>query len=187
MTRLPINGFDKKGKAVRIDNKPMKKRSKRSNPILNGAKPGDNARFLTNNLELMGLPPIDHTDTAQVANRMTWYFTRCCELDTKPSVSGLSLALGITRETLYRWSRGINLKQNQEVTRKAYLLLESIWEDYMLNGKVHPATGIFLGKNHFGYKDETEVVVTPNNKLGDQSDIEQLSKRYIDETEVDND
>lgn len=45
------------------------------------------------------------------------------------------------------------------------LLMEEIWYDMMQNGKINPASGIFLAKNIFGYKDVADVVVTPNNPL----------------------
>ena len=41
-------------------------------------------------------------------------------------------------------------------------MLEALWEDYMQNGKINPVSGIFLGKNNFGYLDKQEYVVTPN-------------------------
>ena len=47
----------------------------------------------------------------------------------------------------------------------------------MQNGKVNPASGIFLGKNMFGYKDTQDVVVTPQTPLGDYQSPEELQKR----------
>lgn len=49
----------------------------------------------------------------------------------------------------------------------------------MLNGKAAPPNLIFLGKNHYGYTDTTEVVVTPNNPL-QNLDEEAARKRIID-------
>ena len=45
------------------------------------------------------------------------------------------------------------------------LMMEEIWYDMMQNGKINPASGIFLAKNIFGYKDVADVVVTPNNPM----------------------
>lgn len=50
----------------------------------------------------------------------------------------------------------------------------------MLNGKINPVSGIFIGKNHFGYTDKQEVVVTPNNPLGEQTATEEIEQRYIE-------
>ena len=48
--------------------------------------------------------------------------------------------------------------------------------DYMQNGKINPVSGIFLMKNNMGYEDKTEMVVTPNQPLGDQKQPEQLEE-----------
>jgi len=57
--------------------------------------------------------------------------------------------------------------------------MEEVWYDLMQNGKVNPGSGIFLGKNMFGYKDIADVVVTPNNPLQDL-DTESARKRLIE-------
>lgn len=64
--------------------------------------------------------------------------------------------------------------------KKAIALIEEQWNDWMLNGKVNPAAGIFLGKNMFGYKDVQDVVVTPNNPLGDDADPDAIADKYKD-------
>ena len=33
----------------------------------------------------------------------------------------------------------------------------------MLNGKVNPASGIFIGKNNFGYSDEQKLTISNNS------------------------
>ena len=166
-------------KAVRKRNRPDLANFGQEN-----VKPGDNARYLTYKLDMLKLPTIDTSDEKQVADRIFWYFEFCQETDMKPSVSGLSLALGITRSTLHRWFKGEVSKHNQAVTEKAYSLLESLWEDYMQNGKVNPVSGIFLGKNHFGYQDKQEMVITPNNKLGEQEDPDAVRQRYLMESDT---
>ena len=50
----------------------------------------------------------------------------------------------------------------------------------MLNGKMNPVSGIFLGKNNFEYADKQEVVVTPNNPLGDLVNADKLVEHYED-------
>ena len=42
-----------------------------------------------------------------------------------------------------------------------------MWADMMMTGKINPASGIFLSKNWFNYKDVADVVVTPNNPMQD--------------------
>lgn len=50
----------------------------------------------------------------------------------------------------------------------------------MQTGKINPVSGIFLMKNNFGYADKQEVVLTPNNPLGDQTTNEELEQRYLE-------
>ena len=57
--------------------------------------------------------------------------------------------------------------------------------DYMQNGKINPVSGIFLMKNNFGYADKQEVIVTPNNPLGDTKDTKELQEAYIEGSIVD--
>ena len=58
------------------------------------------------------------------------------------------------------------------VIKKAIDMLEDLWVSYMQNGKINPASGIFLAKNMFQYKDVQDVVLTPNNPLDNMSDDE---------------
>jgi hypothetical protein len=101
----------------------------------------------------------------------------------KPTVMGLCNALGISRDTFNSWCRGDTRNDSHSDTiKKAKNFLEEMMESYMLNGKINPVSGIFLLKNNFGYQDKTEMVVTPNNPLGNQTDPEELKRKYIEAT-----
>ena len=60
-------------------------------------------------------------------------------------------------------------------------------EDYAQNGKINPVAAIFLMKNHFGYQDKQEVVLTPNNQLGEAASPEELQQKYIESSASDYD
>jgi hypothetical protein len=64
------------------------------------------------------------------------------------------------------------------VIKKAVTILEELWADYMQNGKINPASGIFLAKNMFQYRDEQQLVVTPNNPLDDLN-ADEARSRYL--------
>ena len=55
--------------------------------------------------------------------------------------------------------------------------MELLWENYMQNGKINPVSGIFLGKNNFGYQDKQEMVLTPNTNNEPDYDIDAIKKR----------
>ena len=55
--------------------------------------------------------------------------------------------------------------------------MEELWENYMQTGRINPVSGIFLGKNNFGYQDKQDVVITPNNPESDYS-AQDIASRY---------
>ena len=145
-------------------------------------EPGDNSNYLRHAMMTMSLPPIDISSAAQVEERVMWYFSHCAESDMKPTVKGLCNALGIHRDTIHTWKTGERRAgTHKEIVLKAYDMMEELWEDYMLNGKINPVSGIFLGKNLWGYADKQEYVVTPNtgNNYADV-DMEAIEAKYAE-------
>lgn len=143
---------------------------------------GDMSGFIRQARLTAALNPIDISDIEQVKERLNWYFDRCQETGVKPVVSGMCNALGINRVTLYKWEQGTyRANTHQAVIVKYKRMLEELWEMQMVEGKINPIVGIFLGKNHFGYADKQDIIVTPNNPLGeDIADTEEIRQRYID-------
>lgn len=160
------------------------------NAMVPNAKPGDMTKYLNLNQELYNLPDIDLRNPDDVLNRLNEYFNIYAKYDTKPTVAGMAMALGTTRQRLHSiatggTSGGNNYKENlpRAVTycvKKAYILLENLHENYMMDGKVNPVTGIFMAKNHYGYVDKTEHVVTPNQRSEEEYSVDEIRERYID-------
>lgn len=143
-------------------------------------EPGDNSRFIRHALVSWNLPKIDVSDPKQVEDRIGQYFQYCVENDRKPQIVGMCNWLGITRETLNTWKNGeYRTGTHSDIIKRAVSMIEEMWADYMQSGKLNPATGIFLAKNWYGYKDVADVVVTPNNPLQDM-DAETARKRLVD-------
>ena len=141
-------------------------------------EPGDNARYVRYAMASWNLPPIDISDPDQVSKRITDYFLYCQQNDRKPQLVGMANWLGIDRTTLASWKRGeYRTETHSHIIQKAVGALEEMWADYMMNGKVNPASGIFMSKNWFGYRDVQDVVVTPNNPL-DGMDPDTARQRY---------
>ena len=152
-------------------------------------EPGDNTKYLQVSMKLMALPDIDLKDPNQVAERLAEYFAIQAEADLKPTVAGLGLALnGMDRRRLWEIRTG-NYHTSKELAdlpttttdliKRAYKLMENLWENYMQNGKINPVSGIFLGKNNFGYQDKTEYVVTPNTHNDSDYSADDIRKRYL--------
>ena len=177
------------------DNKPVKKKGKPrggNSPMIgdNGlmVEAGDNAKFLNVSIQLMKLPEIDLHDTEQVEKRLEEFFAIHFENDLKPTVAGMGLALnGMDRRRLWEIKTD-NLKGGHskydlptstlDAIKKGYKIMENLWENYMQNGKINPVSGIFLGKNNFGYQDKTEYVVTPNTNADSDYSTDDIRKRY---------
>ena len=144
------------------------------------AEPGDNTRFLRFALASWNLPPIDISDPKQVEERLLCYFQHCEDNDRKPNVVGMANWLGVSRDTLNSWKRGeFRADTHSEIIKRAFAIIEEQWVDYMLNGKVNPAAGIFIGKNHLQYTDAQQIVVTPQNPY-DQENPDNVRDKYID-------
>lgn len=152
---------------------------------------GDNNRFTNLGLEIMLLPKIELSDTEAVATRIKTYFEIYAKYDTKPTVTGLANALHIDRRRLWEIATGnvrsekgiygVISPESRDLIKRSYELLAEMWENFMLNGKVNPVSGIFLGKNHFGYQDKTEYVVTPNTKGDSDFSADDIARRYLPE------
>ena len=145
---------------------------------LEHVQPGDNSKYLAHSMAVMNMPEINIADIEQVEQRIGEYMTLCVQNDMKPTVMGFCNSLGITRQTLFDWRHGnFRAETHQAVILKAYGLLEELWESYMQNGKINPVSGIFLGKNNFGYQDKQEYVLTPNQQHSD-ADPETIAAKY---------
>lgn len=142
-------------------------------------EPGDNALYIRHALANLSMPPIDISNPKQVEDRVLWYFNHCIEDDMKPSVMGLANALGVHRDTIHAWRTGEYREgTHQHIIQRAYALLEEQWQHYMMNGKINPVAGIFLGKNLFSYSDKQEYVVTPNTQQLSQGDLATIEAKY---------
>ena len=152
------------------------------------AEPGDNTKYLALGMKLFNLPPIDLKDPQQVKDRLNEFFTIHAEADMKPTVSGMGMALGLDRRRLWEIKTGVSDRNKDLPTptrdsiKKAYEYMEILWENYMQNGKINPVSGIFLGKNNFGYQDKTEYVVTPNMNNDSDYSAEDIKSRYLSDS-----
>lgn len=151
---------------------------------------GDNAKFMGVQIALLNMPDIDMDNVSEVQQRLSDYFELYTSRDMKPTVAGMAVALnGHSRQWLRNvvtdnvtGGSGYKAALRPEVAtiiKKAYFMLENLWETYMSSGKVNPVAGIFLGKNNYGYQDKTEYVLTPNQQSDNDYDADEIRERYI--------
>ena len=157
---------------------------------------GDNAKIMSINIALFDMQDIDMTNAQAVMGRLGEYFALYEQADLKPTVAGMAIALnGMSRQTLtaiahdrVTGSTGYKSALPPEVTaviKKAYKMMENMWEIYMNSGKINPVSGIFLGKNNYGYQDKTEYVLTPNQQNDSDYDAEDIRQRYLIDSDSD--
>jgi hypothetical protein len=143
---------------------------------------GDNNKYTTFALAIMKLPKIDYCDPEQLQNRVAEYFQLCADHDMKPGVAAVGLAIGLDRRRLWEIRSGSSRngtipQECKDIIIGVYDSLEALWESYMTNGKINPASGIFLGKNNFGYQDTQEYIVTPN-AMNNETPVEVIEAKY---------
>lgn len=149
-------------------------------PVPEDSEPGDNSNMVSKLMTLYSLPPVK-TD-ADVQQRIYDYFDWCVQTDSKPSVAALATSLGVDRRTLWEWEVG---KAHAGTHRAALIkhaksIMTAMMEEMMLTGKINPVVGIFLMKNNMGYKDQSDVVITPNQPLGEIQDKAVIEAKYAE-------
>ena len=122
------------------------------------------------NIKALTLPQIDPSKIEEVMERTMQYLEECVAKDIKPGTAGLCAWLGVPRQTWYAWCQGRNRAETHyNFCVRVMGVLDATLEDYMQNGQVNPVTGIFLGKNNFGYTDKTEVQVEPKKSVATET------------------
>lgn len=175
---------------------PNKSKNGKNSPMIgmNGynLKAGDNTNVMMINIALFNMPDIDMDNVEEVNKRLGEYFALYAKYDYKPTVAGMALALnGMSRQTLQAIVAGLPTGGSgyksplpfdvADCIKKAYKMMENMWETYMNSGKINPVSGIFLGKNNYGYQDKSEYVLTPNTNPDDEYSAEDIKARYINQ------
>ena len=149
-------------------------------------EPGDNARYLRFAMVSLDLPPRDISYRPQVKHSIHHEFLYIEDKSRINNMKGLGNWLGVDKTTVNSWKRGeYRSSTHSPLIQKAVDILEELWIDYMQNGKVNPGSGIFLGKNLFGYRDVIDIAPTTAPPLGDSPDQKQLEERIAGSVVVD--
>ena len=153
-----------------------------------GQEPGDNSKIVLTNMKFFDMPRVDLHDPEAVRVRLGEYFQIYGEADLKPTVAGMAMCLGVDRRRLWDIKSGNYTNvggykdlppETVDLVKKAYDILETSMESYANAGRINPVMAIFMMKNHFGYQDKTEYVLTPNQKQESDYDADEISKRYL--------
>lgn len=158
------------------------RRPKRSEEYQPKYEPGDMSRMITDAMNLSNMGDVDINDPDAVEERIEKALTYMIQRDMKPTVESLALAFNTNRTQLWRWANGVECggvpERSRNAIKKAYSMMNQLLARTMADGKINPVAAIFLLKNNHQYKDQTDVVITPNNPYQAASD-EELKDKYL--------
>lgn len=129
--------------------------------------------------------PLDTTDIAEMERRFAHYLEMCAEWGMKVGNQAAYAAIGIDKNTAWDWAnKVVGNPARSTFIKKVQQICALYREGLMEDGKVNPVTGIFWQKNYDGLKDQSEVVLTPNNPLGEAQNAEQLKQKYLESADI---
>ena len=179
----PVGSKDKKPRKKRTDdNRPWE-----HSPIYQGAMtqvPAEyNSRRIAFQREIFPVGDLPRNDPEKMveimSERFRHYLEMCDKYEMKIGNQAMYFALGIDKGAAWAWLNNPNTSPVLlDFIKKIQHFCASYREGMMEDGKLNPVTGIFWQKNYDGLKDQQEVVMTPNNPLGDTSDIKTLEQKY---------
>lgn len=152
----------------------------------NSQRPDNQADTIAMNMELFDMPSIDIGDPDALRQRWFDYQMLCERYGSKILISGFCSAIGVSRPEILNWSAGKRTRLDNllspasaEILKKILQMFEVSWESAMQNnGYRNPVAGIFLGKNNFGYKDESQTIVKHEDAAQGPSKAE-LEAKYM--------
>ena len=161
------------------DNKPKKKRGAKpaSLEANTSATPSEISDIINNSLYWFNRD-IVKTDE-ECIERLNEFFERMATTGEIPTVEKMCLALGTVRQTVHDWEHNCTKgRARSDIIKKAKEILASMDAELVSKGKIPQVTYIFRAKNFFGMQDQQELVLTPNNKLGDEVNEQEIVDKY---------
>lgn len=137
-------------------------------------------------------PPPDFRSLEECQNAVIKYFQSCAEKNVRPAISGICVALGITRRQFIQACESGQLSPRYADVTIA--LPNDVWEfftnlrsnyaamieSFLETNLIHPTAGMFLLKNNCGYQDE----IVHNYEITKRVfDVGALAEKYAKELE----
>lgn len=116
----------------------------------------------------------------ELCDRLAWFFTRCFESGQLITYEKMCLALGYTKGWISDILLGkkVGFSPNTAtIIKKAREFIASCDGELALQSKIQPVVYMFRAKNFYGMTDKQEMVVTPNNPLG-EADVSTIEAKY---------
>lgn len=114
-------------------------------------------------------------------SRIDNYFIFCENNDFRPGIESLSLALGVSRVTFWKWCNSDGCSEEwAKICEVAKQYVLTFLEVATLSGRLNPASSIFFFKNWGSYKDsisfDESIPATTTRKVLTAADLPKLGK-----------
>lgn len=152
------------------------------------APEGERKKTMGVMMKFMQLPRVDlYSETALEDLNHIWdeYTKTCEEWDYAPSRESFAVALKLPCQTLTKLINGTKGgKPLAKEVHEALLLMDGVMlattADGMMNGVNNTIGAMFELKNHWGYRDQTEVVTLHKNESLTQDELQKLADSLPD-------
>ena len=136
-----------------------------------------NSTYLFHSAKIAEMPRCNLLDASEIEKRSLEYFKACSDDGVRPSLTGYALALGTTVRGLQNLFSDRRLSDEcVNALGKGAAKVEDVIISMMLDTRIQPVTGLFILKNHFGYKDTSDVNINTIRKSGDSP--QELAEKY---------
>lgn len=151
---------------------------------------GIKAKYMEFQVALMKLPKIDlKADDApqMLSDHLMTFISICIEYDQLPSQANYALSLHISRQALQRHLNGhTNIKPAvYDQLHEANNMLGAVIEDNMLSGASNVVGSIFIAKNNFGYKEQSEQIITHQRQALTAEELVKIANSLPEVIDVD--
>ena len=155
------------------------------------ATPADVSKLAGLALSVYMMEPPDLHSVEDVQRAIIGYFTTCKEHSVKPGNLGLYAALGMSRQDFNDVMRGKNKSKVNpaciDMMKRAARAVGVYREGLAMEGKIHPTTYIFMGKNYDGMEDYTRIEVSADNGPAASLSPEEIQQRIEKDIPIDGD
>ena len=124
---------------------------------------------------------VDKHDVQDLYARFIRYLEYCRDHGVIPGAANAQLAIGINRQDISAWSRGVSgTPEHHAFAEDFKAVMASVNEQAAADGILNPVLSIFWSKAYYGLSDQPKVEVEVVNPLGEKRSAEEISKRYAD-------
>lgn len=143
------------------------------------ARPAEIADAISSAFQYFKMPLVKSDE--ECAERLNAYFEECKRQGRLPKVETMALALGTVRQVVWKWENGNGCSQvRQRMIQRAKAILAAVDAELVSSGKLPQVVYIFRAKNFYDMKDQNDVVITPNNPLGQEESAETIAEKYAE-------